>query len=552
MIEVNMLNGASPMQGNRIVTGSNIIKFCFFFIITFTSLFVKSQVVNFTSSNLPIIIINTNNQEIPNEPKIMANMGMIYNGVGIRNNVTDTYNHYNGKVGIEVRGQSSQQFPMKSYSIELWNNDSSSNNKSLLGMPSESDWVLYAPYTDKTLMRNVLAYQISRELGHWAANTRFVEVLINGDYKGVYVLMEKIKRKATRVNISSMGTNDITTPNVTGGYIFSIDKEPNGWFSNFNGLGNTNNKLRYSYIYPKETNIVQAQKNYIKSYVDSFEKYLFNMDATFQNYMNVNSFVDYFIVNEVSRNVDGYRLSSYFNKDRNGKINAGPVWDYDLAFRNANYCNGSNTSGWAYEFDRVCPNDFFAIPFWWRNLMQTNYFTNALKCRYEQVKNQQILGSRLFQIIDSNLAVIQEAQQRHFTRWSILGTYIWPNPQPIANTYTQEIQYLKNWLQQRLQWLMENIPNKGTCYTFVGNEFYIKLLSNPAILQTTFTITSAEEKNVKVIQTDIVGRKIFEQQILIQRGSFNYSIPNRTSGISLYSFYEGNKFLKTVKVVQPN
>lgn len=154
-----------------------------------------------TSSNLPIIIINTNGQAILDDPKITADMGIIYNGIGVRNNTTDPMNHYNGKIGIETRGQSSQMFPMKSYGIELRDIGGNSQDKTLFGLPKESDWILYAPYTDKTLMRNFLAYTMSREMGHWAANCRYVEVVVNGDYRGVYVFMEKIKRGSGRVNI---------------------------------------------------------------------------------------------------------------------------------------------------------------------------------------------------------------------------------------------------------------------------------------------------------------------------------------------------------------
>lgn len=148
-----------------------------------------------TSSDLPLVIINTNGQDIADDPKIMADMGIIWNDNNARNNITDPFNHYNGKIGIEVRGQSSQMFPMKSYGFELWNSSGGSVNKSLFGLPSESDWILYAPYNEKTLMHNFLAYTLSREMGHWAANCRYVELVLNGEYKGIYVFMEKIKEK---------------------------------------------------------------------------------------------------------------------------------------------------------------------------------------------------------------------------------------------------------------------------------------------------------------------------------------------------------------------
>ena len=187
----------------------------------------------FESSNLPIIIINTNGQTIPDDPKITADMGIVYNGVGVRNNVSDPMNHYKGKIGIEIRGQSSQMFPMKSYGLELRDIAGNSQDKALFGLPKESDWVLYAPYTDKTLMRNFLAYTTSREMGHRAANCSFVEVVVDGHCKGIYVFMEKIKRGSGRVNISKMAAIDISGDEVTGGYIFSLDKQPNGWFSSY-------------------------------------------------------------------------------------------------------------------------------------------------------------------------------------------------------------------------------------------------------------------------------------------------------------------------------
>ena len=319
----------------------------FFLLLTLNWILTASAVigqVNFTSSNLPIIVLNTNGQQIPDDPKIDAEMGIIYNGTGQRNQVTDPFNHYNGKIGIEIRGQSSQMFPMKSYSLELREADGSSNDQSLFGLPKESDWVLYAPYTDKTLMRNFLAYTMSRELGHWSANCRYVEVILNDTYIGIYIFMERIKRNKGRVNIPKMEKTDESGDAVTGGYIFSLDKEPNGWFSKFSPPNASGpGKPQFSYVYPKPEDINNAQKDYIKSYVDSFETVL--NGPNFQDPVNgtryfadLPSFMDYFIVNEISRNVDGYRLSSFFYKDRksnNGKIVAGPVWDYDLAFRNA-------------------------------------------------------------------------------------------------------------------------------------------------------------------------------------------------------------------------
>ncbi|MFM2326409.1 MAG: hypothetical protein RIR31_611, partial [Bacteroidota bacterium] len=389
----------------------------------------------FSSSNLPIVIINTGGQTIADEPKIMADMGIIYNGPGVRNNVTDNKNNYNGKIGIEVRGKSSQQFPMKSYSVELWDAAGASVSKSILGMPGESDWILYAPYTDKTLMHNALAYALSNEMGHWAAHCRYVEVLLNNNYIGVYVLLEKIKRGASRVDIPKLKTTDIAGDALTGGYIFKIDKidaGEEGWFSQvapYNAA--RNQKIQFIYYYPKTADIVTQQKDYLKNYMDSFELALkgnsFQDTVTgFRKYADVNSFIDYSIVNELSRNVDGYRLSSYFYKDKKskgGKIIAGPVWDYDIAFRNANYCEGSSTNGWAYQFNSICNNDTWLMPFWWERFMQDTAYKASLRCRWKQLRQTTLSNQHINFLIDSINILLGEAQQRHFQRWPTLGQY---------------------------------------------------------------------------------------------------------------------------------
>ena len=114
---------------------------------------------SFTSSNLPIIIINTIADSIDDEPKVMVEMGIIDNAVGL-NNVTDPLNHFQGFCGIEFRGHSSQSFDKKNYSLELWNQFGVDSAVNLLGMGKEEDWILHASHMDRTLMRNPLFYRI--------------------------------------------------------------------------------------------------------------------------------------------------------------------------------------------------------------------------------------------------------------------------------------------------------------------------------------------------------------------------------------------------------
>lgn len=506
-----------------------------------------AQNVTLTSSNLPIIVINTNGQEILNDPKITADMGIIFNDNGTRNNITDPFNHYNGKIGIEIRGQSSQMFPMKSYSIELRDANEASQDKSLFGLPKESDWVLYAPYTDKTLMRNFLAYTLSREMGHWAANCRFVEVMLNGNYIGVYVFMERIKRGSGRVSIAKMGSSDNNGDAVTGGYIFSIDKEPQGWFSSYSAQG-VSGYRQFSYVYPKEENITEPQKAYIKSYVDSFENALAGVDFQdpqlgVRRFADLSSFVDYFIVNEVSRNVDGYRLSSYFHKDRDskgGKIIAGPVWDYDLAFRNADYCDGSLTSGWSYRFNNVCPSDGAFVPFWWDKLMIDTAFVGALRCRWKALRTTTLSKTHLYSLIDSVVNVVTEAQQRHFQQWPVLGTYIWPNPQPIPTSYAGEISTLKAWLSSRLQWIDAALPNEGICadgYTPAVEKNSAYVYPNPSRNSTELKIQLKESRPVSVRVYDALGRIIWAGKETLPSGISTVALNSKGWQAGLYFIY---------------
>ena len=219
-----------------------------------------AQTVSFSSSNLPIVILDTEGQDIPDEPKITARMQIIDNGPNTRNSVLDTPTGYDGFIGIELRGSSSQAFPKKQYGVETRDEAGDNLNVSLLGMPEENDWVLYAPYSDKSLMRNVLAYELARRMGRYASRTRFVEVVLNGDYQGVYVLMEKIKRDRNRVDINNLKEDEISGDDLTGGYLIRIDRrdgfEGESWESNFLPAYATDARVHYQYREPDAEDIV--------------------------------------------------------------------------------------------------------------------------------------------------------------------------------------------------------------------------------------------------------------------------------------------------------
>ncbi len=515
-----------------------------------------------TSSNLPIIVINTGGQPIPDDPKIMADMGIIFNGDGVRNNATDPFNHYNGKIGIEVRGQSSQMFPMKSYGVELWDNDGESTDQSLFGMPAESDWVLYAPYNEKTLQHNFLAYTLSRSMGHWAANCRYVELVLNGEYRGIYVFMEKIKRNAGRVNVPKISSSAISGDELTGGYIFSIDKDADGWYSSYPPNPGSGATIRFGHVYPKLSALVPEQKAYLKAYVDSFENAL--SGTAFQDpvngwrrYADEASFQDYFLLNELSRNVDGLRISTYFHKNKRskgGKILAGPAWDYDLAFRNADYCDGSKVTGWAWQFNDVCGNDFWQVPFWWGRLMSDTAFRSGLRCRWEGLRKGLLDLPSLYRTIDSVSNLTSEARSRHFAKWPVLGQYIWPNPQPIATTYAGEIATLKNWLEQRINWLDANLPAEGACAGPVppGESLVVTLLKNPSEADAIIRLQTSAAAIVRLHVFDNTGKLLYASRLSLTAGANNATIPsaNWSSGVYIVKVITGRGKVIATKLVR--
>jgi len=422
----------------------------------------------FESSDLPILKINTGGNVILNEPKIDAQMQLIDNGVGVRNYINQTDYAFEGNIGVELRGVSSQSFPKKSFSIEVRDDLGEDMEVSLMGMPKTSDFGLLANFTDKTLMRNALAYEMFRQLGHYATRTRFCELFLDNTYQGIYILTEKIKRDKDRVDVAKLKYEDTTGVALTGGYMLRLDWNTSpGWESQFS---QPNSPTRFSYfqhVYPKWDEMHPAQTAYIRSYVDGFEVALHgsayqDTSLGWRRFADEKSFIDYLILNEISKNVDGYRLSTYFHKnrdDKGGKLTMGPPWDYDLAWYNADYCENFLTSGWAFDINYICGDA--GVPFWWEKLMSDSLFAQNLACRWQSLRSNSTLSkAHIFGVIDSMATVLQEAQGRNFKYWPILGQYVWPNPGPLPTTYAGEVNKMKNWLTNRFQWLDFTILQK--------------------------------------------------------------------------------------------
>ena len=416
--------------------------------------------VDFTSSNLPIIIIQTDKRTLTNREKTGATMKIIDNG-SKRNKVTDPANGYDGKIKIKLRGNSSLFFDQKRFTFETLNQEGKAENVELLGMPADNDWVLLAPYNDVSMMRDVFAFDMWNNMGHWAPRTRYCEVVMNGRYIGVYILCEKIKRGENRLDIAKLKKSDTTGVDITGGYIVRIDPPDEGEKSfqsdvpgiitggmggfgggmgGFGGFGGGMGgfgggmggfgggmggraTVTWSYFYPKSDKITPEQEEYISNYIKTTEKviqsdYFADPEKGYAKYIDVESFVDYIIHTELSLNADGLKRSTYFYKTKQnedgtgGKLHAGTVWDYNLAYGNCNFANGNNVEAWIYEGGETNPT-----PAMFKRLMEDPAFVAKVKARWKELRKGYLSNANINRFIDERAALLKESQARQYAKY---------------------------------------------------------------------------------------------------------------------------------------
>jgi len=488
----------------------------------------EGQVV-LSSSNLPIIIIDSQGESPNQDYKIEAEISIIANGNGERNLISDEPTEYQGPCGIKIRGESSSNFPKKSFALEMWDDQGADMDTSFLDFPAEEDFILYGPYSDKSLVNNVLIMQLAREMGQYASRTQYIELVLNGSYEGLYVLMEKIKRDKDRVDVSKLNPEDLAGDELTGGYIFRLDKGSyEGWQSDFHFFDRDDAFPFYQFYYPNEDVIQLEQENYIQGFMDDFEDaatsddYYNDLGFHYTKYINLRSFVDNFILNELSKNVDAYRLSTYFHKHKDskgGKVHAGPVWDYNLSFGNADFCNVESVENWLY-YD--CTGN---SPQWWDNFLRDETFTSALGCRYAQLREGLLETVQLSRKINEWTILLEESQERNFQRWDILGAYVWPNTDFYVWAPTHSI-LMSNyvlWISRRLEWLDENMPAAASdCALYDDPDFEVtstrevpstsdtKLFPNPVSDRLHL---SSSDRMLSVVIIDALGRLVLEQEM---------------------------------------
>lgn len=419
------------------------------------------------NSNLPLVIVNTFGQSVGKEESVPASLRVIDPGKQ-RSSLTAT-GGFDGRCEIKLRGYSSLRFPKHSYTVKTRDDEGEALPVEILGLPKDSDWVLYAPYSDKTLMRDVLAYELSNKIGRYAARTRYVEVFLSRsgtklgkrDYLGVYVFEEKIKRSKDRVNIQKLTPEDKAEPNITGGYIFKRDHMTGPMDGRFGFVNNvmpneesgfvTTRGVNFFYVDPKETEITEPQKAYLTRYMSQLERAIYGPNFRsptegFAKYLDVDSFIDQFWIVELSKNVDGFRYSCYLSKDRGGKVRLEPIWDWNLSFGNANYHEGWMTEGWYFRLLRE--NEIS----WFRRLSQDRDFMQRTIDRWSELRKKAFSPDAILSRIDELAGLLSEAQARNFQRWPILGQSVNPN-YFVGESYEEEINWMKNWIQERIAWI---------------------------------------------------------------------------------------------------
>jgi hypothetical protein len=359
---------------------------------------------------------------------------------------------YWGPVTIKGRGNSSWHMPKKGYNFTI------GNNAQILDMTRSNDWLLIANYSDKSLMRNFTAYEFSRDLGaDFAPKLRFVDLVLNGEYVGTYNIGERIKIRPGRLDFPRIRAGTADEYELTGSYVLEVNSrdkwDPHEVIFETPRINLTRRDHFISIKQPGAHNLPPAAYEYIKNYFTEAENALFGNDFKdpeigYRAYIDTASVIDWLIVNEVYKNCDAtFHTSVYFYKPRGEKLHMGPVWDFDIGGGNIDYAGCYDPHGWHVRnsewMRRMFEDEAFVMEFIdrWNYIMDNGYF------------------DRFFQRIGDTAELLEKSQRMNFRRWPILGVYVWPNAANVhlRTTYMSEVDYLRNWLTRRVEWLDREI-----------------------------------------------------------------------------------------------
>lgn len=405
------------------------------------------------SSNLPLVILENFGQgDIPHNDYQSAFLTIMDAPDDSRSSITNSP-QLTTRAGIKIRGSSTAWRPKPSLNVEAWNEFDEDKNIEPLGMPNESDWILWGPYNfDRALMRNPLIYELSNQMGRYAVRTRFVEVFLstggtsisNDQYWGVYALMEKVKRDDDRVDVDKLFTDNDRKPWITGGYIFKIDRLDPG-DTGFNAAGQT-----ICYVDPKEIEIEQPirepQEQYVNDYFNQFGQALNSPDfddpeTGYAKYIDVDAAIDHHLINVLAFNVDALRLSTYIHKQRGGKLEFGPIWDFDRSMGSTDG-RDDNPYVWRAETgDRG--TDFFNYIWWGKMFTDIDFFQKYID-RWQELRKGTFSENNIHSLINSMALELLEAQERDLDRWG---------QTPRFGGFRGEVIHLKDWFSQRIDFI---------------------------------------------------------------------------------------------------
>lgn len=425
--------------------------------------------VRVDSSNLPLVWIVVNGDSIMRDKRISAYIKIIHNGDG-RLNYADTIAHpgqhvdYEGYIALRHRGNSTyNSSPKKPYSFRTLKQPLFKSGKkkkvAILGMGKDNNWALHAPYSDKSMMRDLLAYEISRPWMEYVPQGRFCELFVDGVYYGVYVLSEVVSTGKHRLNLPGPGDQGDA---LTGGYLMEVDCNDDETYTSkhcpvtASGDPIEDRRILFQYKSPDRDDLTQAQLRYIRRHIDDMENAL--DQGRYGRFIDVMSFIDYQLAMELGHNVDGYRLSGKFYKRRDSEDPRFKmvVWDMNLAYGNANRLDGWRTDTWIYQSNDLMYNqgEVYLVPFWWQRLNNDPQYAAKLKARWAQYRAANLSEDRLMHTVDSLATVLKAcgAEYRNTQAWPRWGVQVWPNHY-VAKDFNDEIAHLKQWLHERIAWM---------------------------------------------------------------------------------------------------
>lgn len=444
----------------------------------------ENPYVQIDETNLPIVFIDTKygaaeHRVIHKDYAIAVRMKVINNPDGI--NYGDTIAHpqqvidYEGWISIKYRGNTSfsvsEKKPFTIRTLATSDVNGSKQKVEIMGMPNDNHWVLLAPFNDRSMIRDVLIFQLARPYFDYTPRVRHCEVIIDGCYYGVYVMAEKPSKGKYRMNLDDPGDSGDA---LTGGYQLEIDRDDEPYYfrskyimKDKNGRPYSYNKSTvFQYKHPDYEDMMPdhpEQVNYIQKQIDQMEIALLSSNFAdtvigYRKYMDVMSFIDQQLCQEVSGNIDGYRLSTNIYKQRDSQDPhfKTTLWDFNLAFGNAMQMRGTETDYWLYQ-NTYIPSYDYKVPFWWERMMEDPAYVDQLKKRWREYRCGSFSDTHLEIAIDSLVNLLKEknALTRNNQSYQMFdGKYVWPVPNvDTVNTYEKEIDYLKSWLKKRVAWL---------------------------------------------------------------------------------------------------